>query len=135
MSLRQGRVAHLKQEDGGIELSCEVDRYGIRRVFHNILHNALDACSDPVEICARFSETEIGGRPALRISLQDNGPGLDAETRRRIFDSFFTTKTHGTGLGMAIVQRLVEAHGGDVSVGDDVGQGAEIVVTLPRSQS
>ena len=50
--------------------------------------------------------------------MRDNGPGLDAEQRDKIFESFYTTKTRGTGLGMAIVKRIVEAHGGRVGVGE-----------------
>ena len=52
------------------------------------------------------------------MSVRDNGPGLTAEQRQHIFEPFFTTKTKGTGLGMAIAQRIVEAHGGQIAVGD-----------------
>jgi signal transduction histidine kinase len=66
--------------------------------------------------------------------VRDNGPGLDAEQRDKIFESFYTTKTRGTGLGMAIVKRIVEAHSGEITVGDRA-QGAEFIVTLPRNRS
>ena len=66
--------------------------------------------------------------------VRDNGPGLSPEQRDKIFESFYTTKTRGTGLGMAIVKRIVEAHGGQVGLGDAEGRGAEIVLTLPRHQ-
>ena len=79
----------------------------------------------------RCSVAEIDGQPALRVAVQDNGPGLNAEQRQRIFDPFFTTKTKGTGLGMAIAKRIIEAHGGRISVGP-APEGAEIVITLPR---
>jgi signal transduction histidine kinase len=64
--------------------------------------------------------------------VRDNGPGLNPEQRRRIFDPFFTTKTKGTGLGMAIAKRIVEAHGGQITVGSGSGNGAEILIILPR---
>jgi signal transduction histidine kinase len=74
----------------------------------------------------------IGEQPALRVSVTDNGPGLNAEQRTRIFDPFFTTKTKGTGLGMAIAKRIVEAHGGVIAVGSSPASGAEILIDLPR---
>jgi signal transduction histidine kinase len=78
---------------------------------------------------------ELGGRPAVRVSVRDDGPGLTEEQRRRVFEPFFTTKVKGTGLGLAIVKRIVEAHGGTVAVGDAPGGGAEVVFTLPRGTS
>jgi signal transduction histidine kinase len=100
-------------------------------VFRNILENALAACRDPVEIDVICSASVHNGQPALRVAVRDNGPGLSLEQRQRIFEPFFTTKTKGTGLGMAIARRIVEAHGGQIAVGDP-GRGAEIVITLPR---
>jgi signal transduction histidine kinase len=105
------------------------------QIFRNILENALAACNDPVEIHIECAGAELvqsgGGQRSLRISIRDNGPGLSPEQRRRIFEPFFTTKPKGTGLGMAIVQQLVEAHGGAVEVGTPE-HGAEIVITLPE---
>ena len=70
-------------------------------------------------------------RQPIQISVRDNGPGLNPEQQERIFEPFYTTKTKGTGLGMAIAQRIVEAHHGRIQVGDVSGPGAEILVTLP----
>ncbi|MBI1830904.1 MAG: PAS domain S-box protein [Planctomycetes bacterium] len=77
------------------------------------------------------TRTELNGQPAIRISCQDNGPGLNAEQRQRIFEPFFTTKTKGTGLGMAIAKRIIEAHGGRIGVGSAAARGAEIFIVLP----
>jgi hypothetical protein len=90
----------------------------------------LAACDDPVEIDIGCSPAFVGSQRAIRVSIHDNGPGLSPEQRKRIFEPFFTTKPKGTGLGMAIVQRLVEAHGGSIEVGSPVA-GAEIIITLP----
>jgi two-component system sensor kinase FixL len=68
----------------------------------------------------------------LRVAVRDNGPGLGPEQRQRIFDPFYTTKTRGTGLGMAIAKRIVEAHGGRIAVGEGRAAGAEIIILLPR---
>jgi signal transduction histidine kinase len=117
--------------ESDVEPVCNVDRHRVEQVFRNILENAIAACSDPVEIEVRFSDATLGGKPAVRLSIRDNGPGFTPEQKRRIFEPFFTTKTHGTGLGMAICQRIVDAHGGDLRLGDG-GSGAELLVLLPR---
>jgi PAS domain S-box-containing protein len=131
---RQGREVALKEECAGLDLRCRADAFRLEQVFRNILENALAACRDPVEVNIRCREAVHDGRPALRVAVRDNGPGLNAEQRRRIFEPFFTTKTKGTGLGMAIAQRIVDAHGGQIAVGPGRAgnTGAEIVITLPR---
>jgi PAS domain S-box-containing protein len=130
---RQGRESSLREETTGIDLHCAIDQFRLEQVFRNILENALAACQAPVSIQIQCAEAELGGRPALRIAVRDNGPGLTPEQRQRIFDPFYTTKTKGTGLGMAIAKRIVEAHGGQIAVGCDSLSGAEILLTLPRA--
>jgi signal transduction histidine kinase len=130
--LCKAREVHFNQSLDGTDLRCEVDRFGIEQVFRNIFENSLAACRDPVEIEVRYREQKLSANPALEISASDNGPGLDPEQREKIFEPFYTTKTKGTGLGMAIAKRIVEAHGGAIEVGSTRRQGAEIVVTLPR---
>jgi signal transduction histidine kinase len=128
---REGRETRLSEECAGVTPRCTADAFRLDQVFRNIFENALAACKGPVEITVECVEAQLGGKPALRVSVRDNGPGLGPEQRKRIFDPFFTTKTRGTGLGMAIARRIVEAHGGTLAVGDR-GPGAEIVITLPR---
>jgi two-component system sensor kinase FixL len=132
---RQGRAATLHEQTDKLDLVCFVDSFRLEQVFRNILENALAACKDPVEITVSCSEARLEGQPALRIAVRDNGPGLSAEQRQRIFEPFFTTKTKGTGLGMAIAQRIVEAHSGQIAAGAPAGPGAEIQLLLPRGNS
>ena len=144
---RQGRTVRLRETkqtsavdasseaDGTLDLHCNVDSFGIRQVFRNVLENSLAASGDPVEVEVKYLETQINRRPAVGVSIRDNGPGLTPEARDRIFDAFYTTKTHGTGLGMAIARRFVEAHAGRIEVGSNADRGAEIVIILPREQS
>jgi two-component system sensor kinase FixL len=130
--LRQGRDSSLHEETGGLDLHCSVDQFRLEQLFRNILENSLAACSDPFRIEVRCSSATIDGQPAVQVAVRDNGPGLNAEQERRIFDPFFTTKAKGTGLGMAIAKRIVEAHGRRIAVGAASGGGAEILLTLPR---
>ena len=73
------------------------------------------------------------GRPAVCVTIADNGPGLTAEQRASAFEPFFTTKPGGMGLGLPLVRRIVEAHGGTVEAVDAAG-GAVLRVTLPRGE-
>jgi signal transduction histidine kinase len=127
---RKGRVAALRELPGTCDLHCSVDQFRLEQVFRNIFDNALAACADPVQISIQCDETRLAGRPALRVTVRDNGPGLSAEQQQRIFDPFFTTKTKGTGLGMAIAKRILEAHAGQIAA--RTNHGAEIVLVLPR---
>ncbi|MBI1904017.1 MAG: PAS domain S-box protein [Planctomycetia bacterium] len=129
---RAGRDVRLVEEPHRIDVRVLADGFGIRQVFRNILENAIAACSDPGEVRVRCREATLAGAPAVQISFLDDGPGLNPEQRQRIFEPFYTTKTRGTGLGMAIASRIVEAHNGQIAVGQSE-TGAEIVVTLPRS--
>ncbi len=133
--MRQGRRCTLRQEAGELDLHCIVDRSHFLRVIRNILENSLVAtqeAGEPLEIQVRYRGTRMNDDPALSMALLDNGPGLSPEARERIFDAFYTTRTRGTGLGMAIAKRIVEAHGGEIRVGKPQGPGTEIVITLPR---
>lgn len=118
--------------DGAPDLHCHVDPRSIRQVFRNILENSMAATENSVHIRANWSETQLDGEPAIRLTIRDDGPGLSSEARERVFEPFFTTKIRGTGLGMSIAKRIVELHGGAIGVGSN-GPGAEFHVTLPRS--
>jgi signal transduction histidine kinase len=129
---RSGRTVHFTQESSAANLLCSVDPAAIGQVFRNVFENALAAAPEQAEIQVRFAVDHDQGAPALRIAIRDNGPGLSPEQRKHIFDQFYTTKIRGTGLGMAIAKRIVEAHGGSIAVGADAGPGAEIVIRLTR---
>lgn len=129
---RAPKQAVLREAVDGVDLRCAVDPFRLGQVFHNILENALAACSGPITIEVSAREVKLDGQPALCIAVRDNGPGVAPEHRPKIFDPFYTTKVKGTGLGMAIAKRIVEAHGGQMAIGDAEGPGAVFVITLPR---
>ena len=100
-------------------------------MFANVIDNAIDAL-EPVSHERRlelFIENGIPNR--ARVRIRDNGVGIAPGKIDRIFNPFFTTKAKGTGLGMAISKKIVEAHEGAIDVLSDPGSGTEFVVTLP----
>jgi signal transduction histidine kinase len=105
------------------------------QVFRNLLENSLAACANAVVIQVECRDAHLNGQPAVEIRIRDNGPGLTPAARQSVFEPFFTTKTKGTGLGMAIARRIVESHGGKISVGDGSCSGAEFVITLMRTSA
>jgi len=129
---RKGKEASLHEEVGHTDLRCNVDPFRLGQVFRNIFDNALAAGSPPVTIRISAAAVMLGRRAGLRISVRDNGPGIAPEQRQKVFDPFYTTKAKGTGLGMAIARRIVEAHEGQIELGDPEGPGAVFLVTLPR---
>jgi PAS domain S-box-containing protein len=140
---RQGRVAEMHEDTSGLDLRCSIDPFRLEQVFRNIFENSLAACRDPVVIGIEAKVSRLDDRPALTVVVRDNGPGLDPDQRQRIFEPFYTTKTKGTGLGMAIAKRIIEAHGGRIAVGTPSARGegskalhgAELRITLPRESS
>lgn len=130
--LHSHKKIRLSEQADLVDLHCTADPFRMHQVFRNLLENSIAACPDVVSIQASWSHTELDNRPALRLSLSDNGPGLTAEQREKVFEPFFTTKTKGTGLGLAITKRIIESHRGQISIGKNRSMGAEFVITLPR---
>jgi PAS domain S-box-containing protein len=129
---RKDRDVCLNVETDGPDLNCQIDRFRIRRVFRNLLENSLNVCSDPVTIKVYWNEVQNNGQLALQSFVQDNGPGLTAEQQEKIFEVFYSSTPNGTGLGLPIARRIVEAHGGELRSAADSSVGATILFTLPR---
>ncbi|HFZ8994231.1 TPA: two-component system sensor histidine kinase AtoS [Citrobacter freundii] len=104
------------------------DRELLKQVLLNILINAVQATSEGGEIRLRswrYSPEQ------LAITIEDNGCGIDLALQKKIFDPFFTTKASGTGLGLALSQRIINAHQGDIRVASMPGCGAIFTLILP----
>jgi signal transduction histidine kinase len=108
-----------------------MDAFRMEQVFRNLMENSLGACSDPTTIEISCHELRHNGAPAVCVSYRDNGPGLTNEQVKRVFEAFYTTKSRGTGLGMAIAHRILQAHQGTIAVGSHNHGGAEFVITVP----
>lgn len=127
---RVGKAVLTHQRQIG-NLVCQVDPFACQQIFRNILENATNVAAQ-VRVEVVWSEDYLAMSPALRVEFRDNGPGLTAEQQAKLFKPFFTTRTKGTGLGMAITRRLVEAQGGSIEAGPPDDSGAVITVRLPR---
>jgi two-component system nitrogen regulation sensor histidine kinase NtrY len=122
---------------GGVPIAFEseplpdvvADRDQIVQVITNLLANALDAVRDRATPAIRVRVTREG--ESARVSVRDNGPGVDPAIRERLFEPYATTKPEGTGLGLAIVERIAVEHGGSITYRDAPGGGAEFELVLP----
>jgi two-component system sensor histidine kinase HydH len=104
-----------------------LDARMLRQALINLLVNAAQASARGGPVVLRADC--VGGQ--LRIGISDRGAGIAAALRPRIFEPFFTTKATGTGLGLAVVKRIVEAHRGEVQVESVEGKGTTFTVQLP----
>ncbi|RIK84163.1 MAG: hypothetical protein DCC68_01895 [Planctomycetota bacterium] len=132
VGLRQGRAVALVEHTGTTDTTVWADRRAAGQVLRNLLQNALEASESVSRVDVRYEEARMPSGPAVRIAVRDDGPGMSREQRMRAFEPFFTTKARGTGLGMAICRRIVEAHGGEIVLGDGSPPGAEVILVLPR---
>ena len=112
------------------------DEVLLRQALSNLCRNAFEAC-DQANVAPRIviegqTDAQHG---VVRISVSDNGPGVPENVASRVFRPFFTTKPHGTGLGLALVQKIIVTHNGRVNLSNDHGSGARFVVTLPSASA
>lgn len=107
------------------------NRVSLTGVLTNLAVNALFACGEGAQLLWRVDQAS----DVVRIVLNDNGPGIAASDATQIFEPFYTTRSHGTGLGLAVVQAVVEAHEGSVNLDTGYTNGASFVVCLPAAAS
>lgn len=115
---------NLDLEEG---ISAFIDPDHIRQVFLNLFLNAIDALSDGGTITVSGQSNEKG----ITVIVKDTGSGIRKENLHRVFDPYFTTKPTGVGLGLAIVSRIMESHGGSVHLKSEEGKGTSVFLHFP----
>jgi signal transduction histidine kinase len=129
------------------DVTIDADHNQLCQVFSNLLTNAFEALDGrgTITIRARVelvepdpaftSESPLAPGQALVVDVVDSGPGVPQGLNDRIFDPFFTTKVQGSGLGLPIVRKIVDAHDGRIDLNSAPGQGTRFRVTLPVSSA
>jgi signal transduction histidine kinase len=103
----------------------------LRRAFANLYRNAAEAMAGQGDI----DVTVTGDGSGIAVTIADHGPGIPADLRQRVFEPYFTTKSDGTGLGLALVRVTLEAHRGTISVTETPGGGATFAIVFPPPSS
>ena len=101
----------------------------LRQALINLFLNAYQAMPRGGQLEVRAAEAD----GSVELAIHDSGPGIPPDAREKVFQAFFTTKATGTGLGLAVVRRIVEGHGGSIGLGEDAKNGAEFRLRLPIS--
>jgi signal transduction histidine kinase len=108
----------------------------LQQVLLNLILNGMEAMSESSESNRRLTmRTAYDGKGNVEVSVEDSGPGITPDRLPRLFDSFFTTKTHGMGLGLSIVRSIVEAHCGRIWAENNSSGGACFRLTLPVTRN
>jgi signal transduction histidine kinase len=131
----KNRVSLQTQLAGGLPL-IQGDRVQLQQVILNLIVNAVEAMSGVSE---GSRELLIGtgkdGSSGVLVAVQDSGPGLNPKSFERLFDTFYTTKPGGMGMGLSICRSIIEAHGGRIWVSRTAGPGATLQFTLPVGET
>jgi len=111
----------------------EADPLLLRELIENVLSNAMDAIDDEhgtVDLSGAINDAG-----ALAIRVADNGTGIDPEKLSDVFEPFFSTKSKGTGLGLAVCRQIAQLHGGSIGIASEQGRGTIVLVTIPVTGS
>jgi signal transduction histidine kinase len=123
------RKLHLKQDLSPYLPPVDLDEALIRQAAMNILINATQVLKEGGAVTVR---SKVGPQGEAIAIIEDDGPGIRPEDRDRIFDVFYSNRGGGTGLGLPIAARILQAHGGTITLESEVGRGARFILTLPR---
>ena len=125
----------LEEDFGAPKALIKGDPLRLRQVMHNLVKNAQEALEGQADACVHVSTSlvEDADSPVVEMRVEDNGPGFDEALLGRLFEPYVTSKAKGTGLGMAIVKKIIEEHGGMIWA-ENKARGACVVVRLPLCQ-
>ncbi|HLH78531.1 MAG TPA: ATP-binding protein [Candidatus Binataceae bacterium] len=129
--LETSRVEVIRSYLSGPAVRADADK--LRQVFANMIDNAIDAMAN--NAAARRLELIIGGAPGQAVvTIRDNGCGIPADKQGKIFNPFFTTKSEGTGLGLGVAKKVMDAHRGRIEVQSTLGVGTQFILSLPLAE-
>ncbi len=128
----KGKSVEVRNEITGDLPPVNGDPIELQQAFLNVLMNAVDACKPGEGMVTVYGKAESG---AVRVSVADNGSGMDERTLARCMDPFFTTKDvgEGTGLGLSVANNILENHGGRLSIESSPGRGTTVTFILPMA--
>jgi signal transduction histidine kinase len=109
----------------------EIDGVQTREAIWNLLVNGLEAMPDGGTLRVHVRRTKGKALPSVEVEISDTGKGISKDEKERVFQPFYTTKSTGTGLGLATVQRIVEGHGGSVHLDSATGKGSSFILRFP----
>ncbi|MFG1498224.1 ATP-binding protein [Saccharospirillum sp. HFRX-1] len=119
------KALHWHNDAADVELQCQKD--ALVSALCNLINNAFEASPNDPDIA--IAAERRGDR--LRLTIRDQGPGMDEQTLAQIREPFFTTKSHGTGLGIPVVMAVIRAHQGDFEIDSQPGKGTVVHLNLP----
>ena len=109
-----------------------IDRLQIKHVLLNLFVNAIEAMSSVSDRPRSLIVRSFSNRASVQVAVEDSGTGIESGHAERIFDTFFTTKRHGTGIGLSLSRSVIEAHGGRIWATTEQPFGATFHVELPQ---
>ena len=126
--------------DAGVSVVCAtaggvpdllMDRSRMQQVFENLIDNAVQVSSAGGRVTVTTSVSESAGRTWIECRVEDEGPGFEPDDLEHAFEPFFSRRKGGIGLGLSIVQRIIEEHSGKIQAANRAGGGAIITMRLP----
>jgi len=127
-TLEASRIELRTEHEGPAEVWCDPDR--LQQVLTNLMTNAAEAIEQDGTVTVKVTNNP----DSTVIDVIDDGQGMEPALKFRVFELFYTAKTTGTGLGLPIVRKIVEAHGGTVDLNSRVGKGTQFTLVLPRRE-
>jgi signal transduction histidine kinase len=127
--LPEGIALQRRFEAPGARVSGDIER--LRRVVINLVDNAVQAMAEPAGHERRVTVATRLADGFLELAVEDTGVGIPADVLPKVFEPLFSTKSFGTGLGLAMVKQIVEEHGGTIAIASEVGKGTCVTITLP----
>ena len=115
----------------GREINLKIEKYRLSQIFSNLIINAIDAMDSRGTVEIRTDLVKKGENIYCRLSIRDTGKGIPKEDASRVFSPYFTTKESGTGLGLPIIERIVNDHGGTIWFDSGEGAGTTFYIDLP----